>query len=365
MAEFASRTRSLGKLCTFSLLLTVGAAGLRRKRPASKTGAVATAVSHEHVVRNHYEEGDTGVDVAVSKEGKLVAKHFAHNFSRREVEILGHAPSQPAGCTPAGTVFDLGFYDGVDSLSYLQSGLCVVGVEADPDLINAAVDHYAVWIAQGKLQLVNAAVAPSQEQPWTTFYRNKCTREWNSFYWSVGCRTCEAPYKPAEIGCDSVSVAALDCGQIFTQFGMPHYLKLDIEGAESGCFAALSSYAAHGPTQMPQFVSAEITQLNYLDSLLGLGYTSFKLVRQDSLHSGVSSHSGPWGENALDCRTGAAWRTYAEARAELDAILAKDFDAADACPGGVCLIHGDAGCGDAFMWYDVHATFAPGNVVGR
>lgn len=296
----------------------------------------------------------------------LTAKHFAHTFSTGELDALHY--SQAHGwaranemkmgmCSPENTVFDFGYYDGADAQAYLEGGFCVVGVEADPTLVQQAVANHAVWLATGQLQLANVAIAPSAETAkYTTFYMSKCTKEWNSFVPTVGCRSCQPPHKQDMAACNQVPLQSVDCLGIFQMFGRPLYLKLDIEGAEPGCFAALASHV--GWSYRPQFISAEITQVEYVDQLHHLGYKNFKLVRQDRLHTGHSSRSGPWGYNALDCRAGSAWRGYAEVRAEMEAIISKGFTLDDPCPGGMCTIHGDGGCkGTTYIWYDIHATW--------
>lgn len=290
----------------------------------------------------------------------LVLRHFVHNFSSKEVNALNYSKSHGLGeqgthCTNANTIFDLGFYDGADSRAYLSGGYCVVGVEADPDLVAQALQNFAVFVATGQLRMANVAIAPQGESSaWTVFYRNKCSKEWNSFIKTVGCRACQPPHAVDMNMCEQVKVTSTDCMGVFGTFGMPHYLKLDIEGAETGCFQALSRLP--GGMQLPQFVSAEITQLDYLDYLNNLGYKGFKLVRQDQLASATASTSGPWGENALDCRTGPWWRDYAQTRLEFTQILAKDLNPHDPCPGGIMPIHGSPKLAAAYMWYDIHAT---------
>jgi len=277
----------------------------------------------------------------------------------KRTEVNNQSISQNEGqqyqitCTPANTVFDFGFYDGADSDIYLQTGFCVVGVEADPDLVDAAKVKYQVALANGQLRLVHAAVAPSAQVQWTTFYKNKCADEWNSFFKSVGCRSCNPPYTIEASACEEVSLRAVTCGEVLQQFGVPHHFKLDIEGAETGCFEGMTTL---GVSFRPQFLSAEITELSYLDSLYQLGYTKFKLMRQDKLMQNLHSRSGPWGDNAWDCRTGQVWRTYQDAHAEMSAILSKSYDMSDPCSGGVCPIH-QQGCEGAAVWYDVHAMY--------
>lgn len=307
-------------------------------------------------------DGKLPLYVPSTDSGRPLVKHqLPYKFSNQEVADLNfsmrHGQSKgTAACNQLNTIFDIGFYDGTDSMAYLAGGYCVVGVEADPDLVAQAMHKFSVFIASGQLQMVNVALSPEgKASDWTVFYRNKCSKEWNSFYETVGCRSCTPPHHIDHNACDKVKVTATDCGDIFTTFGTPYYLKLDIEGAESGCFQALASYAS---LQMPPFVSAEITNTDYLDSLYKLGYQGFKLVRQDRLASATGSQTGPWGDNALDCRFGPAWRSYAQARQEMIAIMSKSMDINDACPGGIQSIHGAANPKAAHMWYDVHASRA-------
>lgn len=258
-------------------------------------------------------------------------------------------------CTSKNTIFDLGFFDGNDSKDYLASGYCVVGVEADPDLVAAANHQFASNIASGQLRMVNAAVAPEGDATtWTSFYKSKCSKEWNSFYDAIGCRQCSPPHSLDHNMCDVVNVSATDCSGIFATYGTPHYLKLDIEGAETGCFKAMN----HLKGNLPQFVSAEITQLEYIDTLYKLGYNGFKLVRQDHLNT-VRAQSGPWGNQALDCKTGSAWRTYRDIHVEFTSVLGKQHKPEEACPGGVMPIHGPPKPASSYIWYDIHATMLP------
>lgn len=295
-----------------------------------------------------------------SEGGALTEQYFGHNLTDNETVArkgsIAQTNTTPPTCSSKNTIFDFGFYDGADTKSCLEGGFCVLGVEADPYLVKQAVNNFAGWLYTGQLRLANVALyPPGDTSAWRQFYVNKCTREWNSFYNTTACRSCTPPHSLSPDACTAVSVRSMACLDVLRQFGSALYLKLDIEGAESGCFAALASPEA--AAFLPQFLSAEITQLDYLDALHQIGYRSFKLVRQDLLHSGNSSRSGPWGTHAVDCRSGSAWRTYEEARQEFQGILAKPFNQHDPCPGGICGIH-DTDCKDKiYMWYDVHVTW--------
>jgi len=355
------------RLTLSAVLLAQAFAGpvLRRSKRLHPDVGASEVLSLKHGERETQDFVKSGsLPVYVPSDDKkrpLVQSHFAHNFSSKEVSELSYSKTHglsggSAHCTPLNTIFDLGFYDGADSRGYLSGGYCVVGVEADPDLVAQALKNYAVWVATGQLQMANVAIAPQGDAAaWTVFYRNKCSKEWNSFIKTVGCRACLPPHAVDDNACDVVKVTSTDCSGIFGTFGVPHYLKLDIEGAETGCFQAMKRLPVG--TQLSHYISAEITELAYIDTLHLLGYKGFKLVRQDRLATAAGSTTGPWGENALDCRTGAVWRDYAQIRAEFTGVLSKDLIPTDPCPGGIMPIHGSPKVASAYMWYDLHATF--------
>lgn len=238
-------------------------------------------------------------------------------------------------------VYDFGFYNGADSRSYLAAGMNVIAIEADPTLVQAAKKdpQLLAWMNSGQLKLINTAIAPAGApgQTWSKFYMNKCTQEWNSFLSSIGCRSCPPPHVENHESCTEVSVTASTCAEILQQNGVPKYFKLDIEGAESGCYNALGMLP---DMARPMFISGEVGDTSIVETFHGLGYKSFKLVQQKS---GVT---GAWGANAQDCRTGGLWRSYLGAKAELAAMLSKPAVPGDVCPGS--LVGG--------VWYDMHAS---------
>lgn len=242
-------------------------------------------------------------------------------------------------------VFDFGFYNGMDSWYYLSQGFRVVAVEADPSLVQEANQNanFAPYIQSGQLQILNIAIAPADQDvdTWLPFYLSKCTKEWNSFYSSIGCRhPCNGPTTENPANCQQVNVLAKPCASVFQQHGTPMYFKLDIEGAEAGCYHAMEGLPATG---RPYFLSAEVGDAKLPDKLASLGYLSFKVVRQNS---GVS---GDWGDAAHDCRVGAQWRSLDGARQELQGILTGQRAANDPCPGSQV----------GGSWYDLHASFKP------
>lgn len=268
-------------------------------------------------------------------------------------------PYRPGGaCNETNTIWDLGFFDGGDAALYLNAGYCVVAVEADPTLVQSGSRLFDKRINSKQLKLLNLALKPERgagerSANGMTFWRSKCKKQWNSFFRAVGCRACAPPHKIDPEACWSTEVSTASCGDLFTKYGTPHYMKIDIEGAEPGCFESMETLVANG-VSLPKFISAEVTNPNYVDMLHKLGYKRFKLVNQAQLMNKGKGHSGPWGDNAFDCRVGKEWRTYKEVREEVVRVnMPKDPDNMDAqCPRGVSDIREE---GIANVWYDVHA----------
>lgn len=259
--------------------------------------------------------------------------------AQQALKVDQNASQAPGDLQAGNLVFDFGFYNGADSRSYLTAGLNVIAIEADPTLVAAAKADTQMlsWMGSGQLKLINTAIAPAGAQQWTKFYMNKCTQEWNSFYSSIGCRSCPPPHTENPASCTEVPVQATTCAAVLQQYGVPQYFKLDIEGAETGCYQALTLL----PEMVrPMFISGEVGDTSIVETFHGLGYKSFKLVQQQS---GVT---GAWGAAAQDCRTAGLWRSYLGAKAELHAMLSKPAVPGDVCPGS--LVGG--------VWYDMHAS---------
>lgn len=248
-------------------------------------------------------------------------------------------------------VYDLGFFNGMDSWQYLHQGMHVVAVEADPTLVHDAKTNanFIPFLESGKLVILNLAIAPDGQATavQTPFYLNNCNKEWNSFYPSVGCRACAPPHKEdlTRASCKVMQVMSTPCLQVLQSHNVPVYMKGDMEGGESGCFKALWNYQVD---QRPRYISGELTGLGMIDMFGGLGYTSFKIVQQ------TGSQSGAWGEPALDCRNGVKWRSQASANAELKRMFDKNVIQADPCPSMVQEAKS--------VWYDIHASKTPAQV---
>eukprot|EP00928_Gymnodinium_smaydae_P048608 TRINITY_DN32507_c0_g1_i1.p1 TRINITY_DN32507_c0_g1~~TRINITY_DN32507_c0_g1_i1.p1 ORF type:complete len:419 (-),score=51.80 TRINITY_DN32507_c0_g1_i1:229-1485(-) len=215
-----------------------------------------------------------------------------YNFSR---------PLEVDAETNKKLVLDIGMQNGMDARYYLQQGYRVVSVEMDP--------VYATYVEE------------RFSQPGLTILRAK-----------VG-------WAPNDV----------TCMDLIDRYGLPYYLKVDIDGLELACLASLRK-----ESRLPTFISVELLthatergpfQEQVVQRLHALGYFDFKLVRQhvfnflDREENGIDmwSGSGPIGEDAIDFRYGKEWRDAQSTLHDLD-VLGHDLG-----------VHRE--------WYDLHAKW--------
>jgi len=162
-------------------------------------------------------------------------------------------------------VYDIGLHNGDDTAYYLHRGYRVVAVDADALLIEQARQRFATEIRQGRLTLLNVAIADHEGS--VSFWICESGREWNSLRNEWASRQTEAR---------TVEVACTRLASIIAAHGVPYYLKIDIEGGEENCLRDLAR------EDLPHYLSVELTDLPTLIHLAGLGYDAFKCVDQAS-----------------------------------------------------------------------------------
>ncbi len=173
-------------------------------------------------------------------------------------------------------IFDIGFYDGSDSRYYLDKGFRVVAVEADPRAVVTGRRDFAKDIEAGRLTLVPKAI-------WKTagdvipFYLNPGENSsWHSVYrWSAERDDADSIVEQVE----TVTVPML-----FEMYGVPRYLKCDIEDADEIVVEQIGE-----DSRLPAFVSTEFFEPSVIDGLRDAGYNRFQLVNQGHL----SKHKPP------------------------------------------------------------------------
>jgi len=165
-------------------------------------------------------------------------------------------------------IMDIGMNNGRDSLFYLRKGFRVVAVEANPLLVDKARKQLADYIATG--QLVIEPVGLGEKEGMVPFYVNLDNDHWSSFVKDWGTRD-GTHYKQIEVAC-------MQPGALFQKYGIPYYLKIDIEGSDIDVVRALSDF-----TQRPRYISIEENQTSYFAELWSVGCRAFKLVDQNKL----------------------------------------------------------------------------------
>jgi FkbM family methyltransferase len=177
-------------------------------------------------------------------------------------------------------VFDVGMHRGEDTDYYLKKGFCVVAFEADPGLVDHCRSRFSDALHSGRLVIVEGAIVSSHQlrsrKPTIDFYRNLDTSEWGTLCESWASRN-------AKLGTRSeiIEVQAVDFRDHLLRHGIPHYMKIDIEGSDQLCLDALLEF---GPK--PDYVSIESEKRTFAElkaemaNLERLGYNMFKAVDQ-------------------------------------------------------------------------------------
>lgn len=232
-------------------------------------------------------------------------------------------------------IFDIGMHAGEDTEFYLKKGYWVVAVDANPLLADKARERFAEAIAEGRLRIENVGIGDAPGE--FDFYVSN-NPVFSSFERDLGSRN----------GLQEViRVRMVTLGSLFEKYGVPYYLKVDIEGNDGVTFDALD-----GVAQRPRYVSVENGFVWMLDRLRTLGYDAFKFVNQAEVakqtlprparegreveHRFAFGSSGAFGDEAPG-----EWKDYEAVRAEVETYWGR--------PDRDANIHG---------WYDLHARHA-------
>lgn len=154
---------------------------------------------------------------------------------------LGRGQGFSAMHHSADLIVDVGMCDGTDTAYYLSKGYRVVAVEADPILCDKASQRFAREIAEDKLTILNVGIAQSDEV--MTFYRNVA---------DPGGSTFNATLCNPDIVYEEVKVHCLPLSSVIKKYGVPYYLKIDIEGFDEIAVSSLTSSLA------PKYISVEL-----------------------------------------------------------------------------------------------------------
>lgn len=218
-------------------------------------------------------------------------------------------------------VFDVGMHRGEDTAFYLRKGFRVVGFEANPDLVAHNEDRFAGEIASGRLIVVAGAIADTDEES-IAFYRHPTKSVWGTTDPSWADRNLSRGESAR------VNVPVVDFAQVIREYGVPWFVKIDIEGADKLCLRTFAQFV-----ERPAYVSIESEKQDWaslqaeFDLLEVLGFDCFAVVQQEGIHRHRPGHfhdrngrvfehrfeehsSGPFGDDL----TGWVTRDAAEAR---------------------------------------------------
>jgi FkbM family methyltransferase len=160
-------------------------------------------------------------------------------------------------------IYDLGAYDGADTQYYLKKNYKVLAIEPDKNLnlyIKKKAKNY-----KKNLIIINKAISNSRKK--INFYINKQDRKLNTtFLKDIN----YANFKKTKVS--PVNLIAL-----FRTYGVPFYIKIDIEKSELIALKQILKSKKKIP-----FISIEDCHLSfkYLKLLKKIGYKKFKLINQ-------------------------------------------------------------------------------------
>jgi FkbM family methyltransferase len=200
-------------------------------------------------------------------------------------------------------IFDLGLNNGDDTDFYLKRGFDVVALDANPVLYERAQIRFEKAIIDGRLKLLNAAIWDRPGQ--ANFYINLENDHWSSLNAAWASREASK--------CKEITVECVTLGTLFSEFGVPYYLKIDVEGVDQSVLEQL-----RGCEVLPVFLSVEDCRFGfeYMRLLASCGYNGFKLLDQSAVlqikdpatgHIFPAGSSGPFGADLPG-----HWLTYDE-----------------------------------------------------
>ena len=173
-------------------------------------------------------------------------------------------------------IIDVGMHVGRDTAFYLRKGFRVVAIEADPLLAEQVGSELSEDVAAGRLVIVNAAIASEPGE--IDFYTNRAHSDWGTIDPEFVKRN-ESRFGDQH---EAVKVPATTLDAVLRQYGVPYYMKIDIEGADQLCLDALATSGMR-----PTYLSVEMelqsraVAMQQLRSMQQIGYDAFNIVNQE------------------------------------------------------------------------------------
>ena len=187
-------------------------------------------------------------------------------------------------------IYDVGLHKGEDAEFYLLKGFRVIAFEADPELALFCRQRLHEFIDAGQLIIVEGAIVdPGSVAAGETkvrFYKNYDNSVWGTVVsdWAErNERVIDSLFRHTrrEMPEKVIEVVAVDFEEALRTYGVPYYMKIDIEGCDTVCVKALRAFK-----EKPSYVSIESDKLSSantegeIELLCELGYESFQAVNQ-------------------------------------------------------------------------------------
>jgi FkbM family methyltransferase len=166
-------------------------------------------------------------------------------------------------------IYDIGLHDGRDTSHYLREGYRIVAIDANPVMCSVAESNFLDFVRTGQLKIINCGITEQVGQ--FEFYVCDDVTEWSSFHRHIASRN-GAKHHPIKVNCVPIQ-------NIIDEFGVPDYMKIDIEGNDRICIGGLTSDTA------PPYISIEMDHScgdQDLAILTRIGYRNFKVICQNN-----------------------------------------------------------------------------------
>ncbi|AVG24673.1 methyltransferase [Pontimonas salivibrio] len=166
-------------------------------------------------------------------------------------------------------IIDLGAHAGNDLPYYLEKAQQVVAVEANPSRCREIRSRFSAELREGRLFLEEAAI--------TEFPIHGKVRFWVSKEHDVQSSLVESGKDPEQF--DPVEVATTTLDKLLDRFGVPDYLKIDLEHYDLAILRSLKRFGS-----FPAALSVEVHSMKILQQLSQIGhYNSYKIIRGKSV----------------------------------------------------------------------------------
>jgi FkbM family methyltransferase len=163
-------------------------------------------------------------------------------------------------------IYDVGMHNGDDTAYYLRRGFRVVAIEPNPALVATASERFRREIEAGELKILNVGVAAEDGE--LPFWVCLTDSRLSSLYHDASLDD-RYPVEEIRVPCRTFR-------SILDDFGVPFYLKVDIQGNDSLCIEALD------PGDVPKFLSIEFVLWDtpLMTLMRARGFNRFKWISQ-------------------------------------------------------------------------------------